>query len=172
MCWQSGCKCLMDVGHWGQSVSVINVYLSLCSSAGRRVLQSCQIVIMSKCLTGVPLMSNFGWDCEGFLSGFIARSFPKPKWLVPVGCGHSLFEKQGIMEMFGWRANGHLRTQKGFLTAWLSHSPFLGWQQSLELGNPSLCGLLVSNSLDGAMVLSSAVIQPAFGHPSQRSCKH
>lgn len=33
------------------------------------------------------------------------------------------FEKQGIVEMFGCRANGHLRTQKGFLTAWLSHHP-------------------------------------------------
>lgn len=33
------------------------------------------------------------------------------------------FEKQGIVEMFGCQANGHLRTQKGFLTAWLSHHP-------------------------------------------------
>lgn len=79
---------------------------------------------------------------------------------------------------------GHLRTQKGFLTAWLPgcpHHPSWGLQQSLGMGKPfpwlaaaveQLSGQLSAPGAAAWMWLNSAVTQPALWLPSEHSCKH
>lgn len=150
---------------WGIRVG-LTLVLSLCSSAVRRVLQSfCKIVMMPKCLIGVPLMLNFRRDCEGFLPRFVARSFPQPKWLVPVSCGPRPF----------WEA-------RNYGDVWLLSSwAFEDWQWLLtaqlqaagcprhpswgtaaapgNLGNPSLGRLLVCDGLGWAAQCSWSCCQ-------------
>lgn len=100
----------------------LSLYLSLCSSAVKHVLQSCQIVMMSKCLTGLPVMLNFRWDCEGFQSRLLLHHFLS--LTVPVGCGPQPPQEAGSYRNV-WAFEDSERLPYS-LASRLSPSPFLG----------------------------------------------